>query len=92
MSVQWKPKTGRIFGIFHGIEAVKKPADFHFTECCRCIGKGDDKLEKVFKIDKFIEKISVDVQKNERGLYEDDLVFSALISSFESWEINISSG
>ena len=36
------------------------------------------------QIDKFIEKISVDVQKNERGLYEDDLVFSTLISSFES--------
>ncbi|QCC84433.1 hypothetical protein DDIC_00770 [Desulfovibrio desulfuricans] len=49
-----------------------------------CIGCGDDNLEKVFKIDKFIEKISVDVQKNERGLYEDDLVFSTLVSSFES--------
>ncbi len=36
-----KSKPGRIFGIFHGIEAVKKPADFHFTERCRCIGKGD---------------------------------------------------
>ena len=49
-----------------------------------CIGRGDDKMEKVFKIDRFIEKISVDVQKNERGLYEDTLVFSTLISSFES--------
>lgn len=48
-----------------------------------CIGCGDDNLEKVFRIDKFIEKISVDVQKNERGLYEDDLVFSTLVSNFD---------
>ena len=48
-----------------------------------CIGCGDDNLEKVFRIDKFIEKISVDVQKNERGLYEDDLVFSTLVRSFD---------
>lgn len=48
-----------------------------------CIGCGDDNLEKVFKIDKFIEKISVDVQKNERGLYEDDLVFSTFVRSFD---------
>ena len=40
-------------------------------------------MEKVFRIDKFIEKISVDVQKNERGLYEDDLVFSTLVSNFD---------
>jgi len=49
-----------------------------------CIGRGDDNLEKVFKVDKFIEKISLDVQKNERGLHEDELVFSALVNKLTS--------
>ncbi|MGE9917623.1 hypothetical protein ACQRCW_02345 [Desulfovibrio sp. SGI.082] len=44
-----------------------------------CIGYGDEKVEKIFKVDSFIEKLTIDAQRNERGLYEDSLVFFQLM-------------
>ena len=37
------------------------------------------KVEKIFKVDSFIEKLTIDAQRNERGLYEDSLVFFQLM-------------
>ena len=39
----------------------------------------DEKVEKIFKVDSFIEKLTIDAQRNERGLYEDSLVFFQLM-------------
>ena len=44
-----------------------------------CIGYGDEKVEKIFKVDSFIEKLTIDAQRNERGLYENSLVFFQLM-------------
>ena len=46
-----------------------------------CIGYGDERVEKIFKVDSFIEKVIVDAQRNERGLYEDSLVFHQIMKT-----------
>lgn len=48
-----------------------------------CYGYDDKKVEKIFKVDSFLEKITVDVSRNARGLYEESLVFKNAMEKIE---------
>lgn len=44
-----------------------------------CIGTDDNNFEKIFKIDQFLKKVYINIDKNELGFYEDDNVFLEFI-------------
>ena len=49
------------------------------AESLVCIGRDDKNFEVVFNADSFIQKINVEADKDDQGLYEPDIVKRALI-------------
>lgn len=46
-----------------------------------CIGTDDNDFEKIYRVDSFIEKIPIDITRNQNGLYEDAIVFDKLVKT-----------
>ena len=49
-----------------------------------CIGYDDNNFEKIFKVDQFLEKVHLLLIKNDRGFYEDDIVFLQFMRTIET--------
>lgn len=44
-----------------------------------CVGLDDKNFEKIYRVDSLIEKIYIDIEKNEYGLYDDSIVFEKFV-------------
>lgn len=60
----------------HWLKIFSKPQIGEEVSSLTCHGYDDKKVEKIFKVDSFLARVSVETARNERGLYEESLVFS----------------
>lgn len=51
-----------------------------------CVGRDDKNFETIFNADSFIQKTSVDVSKDEQGLYDSTMVKQALIDKIRVYD------